>query len=211
MWPITKAHVILLLWQSILDLRSRGLSQSFLHVSFFPAYRITTVSHISSILLDIQYFHFLKFASFSVPDNWITLKCRTEGNTSNFSTYLRNVFSISSWVIASSARLPWALTNSSLSSIRSSLATSTYFSIYTCILTCNASMVMTYIIPHFHHINATLEWIYISTRVVKPRSNYRQTSNISHLKSFNLHASRLVLKLSFPNPLKPGVKSRIKI
>ena len=39
----------------------------------------------------------------------------------------------------------------------------------------------------------------------------RQTSNISHTKSQNLNASRLVLHLSLPNPLKPGVKSRMKI
>ena len=34
---------------------------------------------------------------------------------------------------------------------------------------------------------------------------YRQTSNISRNKS------RLVSQLSLPNPLKPGVKSRMKM
>ena len=36
---------------------------------------------------------------------------------------------------------------------------------------------------------------------------YHQTSNISHTKSQNLNVSHLVLKLSLPNPLKPGVKN----
>ena len=40
---------------------------------------------------------------------------------------------------------------------------------------------------------------------------YHQTSNISHTKSQNLNVSRLVLQLSLPNPLKPGVKSRMKM
>ena len=40
---------------------------------------------------------------------------------------------------------------------------------------------------------------------------YRQTSNISHTKFQNLNVSRLVLQLSLPNLLKPGVKSRIKM
>ena len=40
---------------------------------------------------------------------------------------------------------------------------------------------------------------------------YRQISNIRLTKSQNLPDSRLVLQLSFPNPLKPGVKSRIKM
>ena len=40
---------------------------------------------------------------------------------------------------------------------------------------------------------------------------YHQTSNISRIKSQNLNVSRLVLQLSLPNPLKPGVKSRMKM
>ena len=40
---------------------------------------------------------------------------------------------------------------------------------------------------------------------------YRKTSNISNTKSQNLNVSRLVLPLSFPNPLKAGVKSRMKM
>ena len=40
---------------------------------------------------------------------------------------------------------------------------------------------------------------------------YRQTSNISGTRSQNLNNSRLVLQLSLHNPLKPGVKSRMKM
>ena len=40
---------------------------------------------------------------------------------------------------------------------------------------------------------------------------YRKTSSISHIKSKNLNVSHPVLQLSVPNPLKPGVKSRMKM
>ena len=40
---------------------------------------------------------------------------------------------------------------------------------------------------------------------------YRQTSNISCTKSQNLNVSHLVLQLSLANPLKPCVKSRMKM
>ena len=40
---------------------------------------------------------------------------------------------------------------------------------------------------------------------------YHHTSNISRTKSQNLNISRIVLQLSLPNPLKPGVKPRMKI
>ena len=42
-------------------------------------------------------------------------------------------------------------------------------------------------------------------------SKYYQTSNIRHTKSPNLNVSRLILQLSLPNPLKPVVKSRMKM
>ena len=42
-------------------------------------------------------------------------------------------------------------------------------------------------------------------------SNYRQTSNTKRTESPNLNISRLILQLSFPNVLKPGVKSRMKM
>ena len=40
---------------------------------------------------------------------------------------------------------------------------------------------------------------------------YRKTSRISRIKSHNLNVSRLILQLSLPNPLKPGVKSSMKM
>ena len=43
------------------------------------------------------------------------------------------------------------------------------------------------------------------------RSMYCQTSNISHTKSQNLNVSHLIWQLSLPNPLKSGVKSRMKM
>ena len=40
---------------------------------------------------------------------------------------------------------------------------------------------------------------------------YRKISNIRRTKSPNLNVSRLVFQLSLPNPMKPGVKSRMKM
>ena len=40
---------------------------------------------------------------------------------------------------------------------------------------------------------------------------YCKTSSISRTKSQNLNASNLVMQLSLLNPLKPGVKSRMKM
>ena len=42
-------------------------------------------------------------------------------------------------------------------------------------------------------------------------NNYRKVSNIRRTKSQNLKASRLILQMSLPNPLKPGVKLRMKM
>ena len=39
----------------------------------------------------------------------------------------------------------------------------------------------------------------------------RQTADICRTKSQNLNVSRLVLRLTLPNPLNPGVKSRMKM
>ena len=41
--------------------------------------------------------------------------------------------------------------------------------------------------------------------------DYRKLSNIRRTQSPNLNVSRLVLQLSLPNPMKPGVKSRMKM
>ena len=40
---------------------------------------------------------------------------------------------------------------------------------------------------------------------------YRKSSNIRGTKSQNLNESRLVLQLPLPNPVKPGVQSRMKM
>ena len=40
---------------------------------------------------------------------------------------------------------------------------------------------------------------------------HHQVSNISRTKTQNLNDSHLVLQLSLPNPLKLGVKSRMKM
>ena len=42
-------------------------------------------------------------------------------------------------------------------------------------------------------------------------SEYCKISNIKCTKSPNLNVSRLVLQLSLPNPMKPGVQSRMKM
>ena len=46
---------------------------------------------------------------------------------------------------------------------------------------------------------------------VRSHYNYRQVSNIRRTKSQHLKDSRTVLRLSLPNPLKPDVKSRMKM
>ena len=41
--------------------------------------------------------------------------------------------------------------------------------------------------------------------------HYRQVSNVRRIKFQHLKDSRTVLRLSLPNPLKPDVKSRMKM
>ena len=43
------------------------------------------------------------------------------------------------------------------------------------------------------------------------KNHYRQVSNIRRTESQHLKDSRSVLQLSLPNPLKPDVKSRMKM
>ena len=51
-----------------------------------------------------------------------------------------------------------------------------------------------------------------NNRVSAPEGlNYRKVSNIRRTKCQNLNDSRLVLQLSVPNPLKPSVKSIMKM
>ena len=51
--------------------------------------------------------------------------------------------------------------------------------------------------------------IYVSS--LEQENKYRQISNISCTKFKNLYVSRPILQLSLPNPLKPGVKWRMKM
>ena len=56
--------------------------------------------------------------------------------------------------------------------------------------------------------------IYLSSNKTSfgPRDEtYRQVSNIRRTKSQHLKDSRTVLRPSLPNPLKPDVKSRMKM
>ena len=51
-----------------------------------------------------------------------------------------------------------------------------------------------------------------SSRMLKESVfTYSKISNISRTKSPNLNVSRLVLQLCLPNPMKSGVKSRMKM
>ena len=43
------------------------------------------------------------------------------------------------------------------------------------------------------------------------KNEYRKISNIRRKKSPNLNVFRLVMQLSLPNPMKPVVKSRMKM
>ena len=47
--------------------------------------------------------------------------------------------------------------------------------------------------------------------LAKIYDTYRKISNIRRAKSTNSNVSRLVLQLSLPNQIKPGVKSRMKM
>ena len=50
-----------------------------------------------------------------------------------------------------------------------------------------------------------------SLSMPKAHQIYRKVSNIRRTKCHNLNDSRLVLQLSVPNPLKPSVKSIMKM
>ena len=65
-----------------------------------------------------------------------------------------------------------------------------------------------------------LPWWHIALQIVQVSmwtlqqhsiKNYRQTSNIRCTNFRNLNVSPFVLQLTLPNPLKPGVKSRMKM
>ena len=55
------------------------------------------------------------------------------------------------------------------------------------------------------------DWSSPRQECITYNGRYRKTSSISRTKSQNLHVSNLLLQLSLLNPLKPGVKSRMKV
>ena len=55
---------------------------------------------------------------------------------------------------------------------------------------------------------AEINWAYAMGKWLH---TYRQISNIGRTKSQHLDVPRLVLQLSLPKPLKPGVKLRMKM
>ena len=67
--------------------------------------------------------------------------------------------------------------------------------------------------PNFNQglIKTTVEiraWV---SNHIQQKMMYRKISNIRRTESPNLDVSRLVVELSSPNPMKPGVKSRMKM
>ena len=52
------------------------------------------------------------------------------------------------------------------------------------------------------------QWLINSIAFV---SEYRQISNIRRAKSQNLNVSHVILQLSLPKSIEPGVKSRMKM
>ena len=68
--------------------------------------------------------------------------------------------------------------------------------------------------PHFPGANELIHEATVHLRSYSTDTsncNYRKISNIRRTKSQNLNDSHLVLKSSLPNPLKPCVKSRMKM
>ena len=49
------------------------------------------------------------------------------------------------------------------------------------------------------------------TTACDPKKGYHKISNIRRTQNLNLNDSRLIMQLPFPNALKPGVKSRMKM
>ena len=62
------------------------------------------------------------------------------------------------------------------------------------------------LMTQFTDVCIDVSWMYYEIN-----QKYRKTSNVRHTKSQNLHDSCLVMQLSLPNSLKPGVKLRMKM
>ena len=65
--------------------------------------------------------------------------------------------------------------------------------------------------PMFLHISTRVWGHPWYTQNIKTVGIYRKTSSISRTKFQNLNVSCSLLQLSLPNPLKPGVKLRMKM
>ena len=64
----------------------------------------------------------------------------------------------------------------------------------------SAYMIHSYVIQEF-----------INSQAKSGYKHYRKISNIRRTQNQNLNDSRLIMQLPLPNPLKPGVKSRMKM
>ena len=78
---------------------------------------------------------------------------------------------------------------------------------YQFVFTCNLMRIPYRICRHKTQV------IYIADLTLNKQlqNNYRQIYNIRRTKSRTLNVSCLVLQLSLPNPLKPGIESRMKM
>ena len=64
---------------------------------------------------------------------------------------------------------------------------------------------------HVSQVHVIFNVTIINRRIASLHIKYRKVSNIRRTKCQNLNDSRLVLQLSVPNPLKPSVKSIMKM
>ena len=68
------------------------------------------------------------------------------------------------------------------------------------------------VLRRMSHILGVIQmYVWVSYKRVNCNIDYRKTSSISRTESQNSNVSNLVLQLSLFNPLKPGVKSRMKM
>ena len=71
-------------------------------------------------------------------------------------------------------------------------------------------MRLSYLYNRYPYTGIFMPSLYWDSPRMQHYSTYRKVSNISRTKSQNFNVSRLILYLSLLNPLKPGVKSRMK-
>ena len=61
-----------------------------------------------------------------------------------------------------------------------------------------------------HQLLTQLNVVARISNIIHKQTAYRQFSNIRRTQSPNINVSRLILQLSLPNPLKPGINLRMK-